>query len=415
MEFLTQLEDLLKEDENFLAEDGQILKSKIYDAAMDMDEKLLDLLISDDVMKNHFFKEVNGILIFDKVKFTWVIESKEFLPNSYTMYKNKIGLADDKRDLISKKGDITLVWPYKDCVLEGGQDKEEQKRNEIFYNETLSPDEVSRLLYPKVFTNSKRYTENGAEEITEFDENDNLIIKGNNLLVLSSLLKRYEGKVQCIYIDPPYNTGSDTFKYNDSFNGSTWLTFMKNRLELSRRILSDSGLIFIQCDDNEQAYLKVLCDEIFGENNFLNTLSVKMSPSSGVKRRFANIQYIKNVEYILVYKKKFVELNPIHDPVNIYDENYNVFFDGTVITTLSKKIEETFPEFAGVTQTDYLHVPKIKKFIVDNKNNIYRRDLASKWALEKVKDKDKIFQSKEKKLLEMLYGRYKKMKMNMNY
>ena len=103
MKFLTHLGDLLKEDERFLAEDGQILKSKVYDAAMDMDEKLLGLLISNDTMKNIFFKDVNGTLVFDKVKFSWIVESKEFLPNSYTMYKNKIGLADNKGDLISKK------------------------------------------------------------------------------------------------------------------------------------------------------------------------------------------------------------------------------------------------------------------------------------------------------------------------
>ncbi|QQH28395.1 site-specific DNA-methyltransferase [Mycoplasmopsis bovis] len=105
------------------------------------------------------------------------------------------------------------------------------------------------------------------EEINQFSENDNLIIKGNNLIALASLLKRYEGKVKCIYIDPPYNTGNDSFNYNDKFNHSSWLVFMKNRLELAKRLLRDDGVIFVQCDDNEQAYLKVLMDEIFEKNN----------------------------------------------------------------------------------------------------------------------------------------------------
>ena len=98
-------------------------------------------------------------------------------------------------------------------------------------------------------------------------EKDNLLIKGNNLLALYSLLPKYRGKVKLIYIDPPYNTGNDGFKYNDKFNHSTWLTFMKNRLEVARQLLREDGVIFVQIDDNEQAYLKVLMDEVFGRSN----------------------------------------------------------------------------------------------------------------------------------------------------
>lgn len=301
MKFLTQLEKLLKEDERFLAEDGQILKSKVYDAAMDMDQNLLGLLISNDTMKNIFFKDVNGTLVFDKVKFSWIVESKEFLPNSYTMYKNKIGLADNKGDLISKKGDVALVWPYKDCVLKGGQDKEEQKRDEIFYNETLAPDEVRRLLYPKVFTNSKRYTESGVEKITEFDERENLIIKGNNLLALSSLLKRYEGKVKCVYIDPPYNPDSaaNTFSYNNKFNHSTWLTFMKNRAEIAIRLLKDDGIFCCAIDHNELFYVGALFDEIFGRHNRLGIISVETNPGGRSDSTF----FATSSEYFIVYAK----------------------------------------------------------------------------------------------------------------
>ncbi|QQH23792.1 site-specific DNA-methyltransferase [Mycoplasmopsis bovis] len=121
------------------------------------------------------------------------------------------------------------------------------------------------MLSPKVLGSAKKYSKNGIEEINQFSENDNLIIKGNNLIALASLLKRYEGKVKCIYIDPPYNTGNDSFNYNDKFNHSSWLVFMKNRLELAKRLLRDDGVIFVQCDDNEQAYLKVLMDEIFAK------------------------------------------------------------------------------------------------------------------------------------------------------
>nr|WP_307910239.1 site-specific DNA-methyltransferase [Mycoplasmopsis bovis] len=131
------------------------------------------------------------------------------------------------------------------------------------------------MLSPKVLGSAKKYSKNGIEEINQFSENDNLIIKGNNLIALASLLKRYEGKVKCIYIDPPYNTGNDSFNYNDKFNHSSWLVFMKNRLELAKRLLRDDGVIFVQCDDNEQAYLKVLMDEIFEKNNHYGKFQIK--------------------------------------------------------------------------------------------------------------------------------------------
>lgn len=105
----------------------------------------------------------------------------------------------------------------------------------------------------------------------------NLLIKGNNLIALHTLKEYFrhapqQDKVKLIYIDPPYNTGNDSFNYNDRFNHSTWLTFMKNRLEIARELLRDDGVIFVQCDDNEQAYLKVLMDEIFGRENFVNCI-----------------------------------------------------------------------------------------------------------------------------------------------
>ena len=157
--------------------------------------------------------------------------------------------------------------------MEGGQTKEDQKREEIFYNETLAPDEVNRLLAPKVLSNAKRYTVGGVKENIYFRDKDNLIIKGNNLLGLSSLLKRYEGKIKCIYIDPPYYfheaTATDTFKYNSNFSLSTWLVFMKNRLELAQKLLKTEGTIWIQINEDGMHYLKVLADDIFGKDCLL--------------------------------------------------------------------------------------------------------------------------------------------------
>ena len=292
------VEEVLKTNSKYISDDGKLLKAMVYSDVMTMDKELLCLLLSNAKIKERFFKDVNGTLIFDKQGFAWFIESKEFLPDSYTKYTNKIGLTNGG-DFISKSNDVVLDFPYKDCVLEGGQDKEDQKRKEIFYNETIASDEISKMLAPKVFTNAKRYTKDGVEENITFDENDNLIIKGNNLIALSSLLKRYEGKVKCIYIDPPYNTGSDSFNYNDAFNHSSWLVFMKNRLEIAKKLLSDTGSIFIQIDSFEQAYLKVIMDELFGRENFRNAITWKRrGGSANPSNQLNNV-----VEWILWYSK----------------------------------------------------------------------------------------------------------------
>lgn len=152
--------------------------------------------------------------------------------------------------------------------------------------------------------------------MTELNDTDNLIIKGNNLIALHSLKKRFAGKVKLIYIDPPYNTGNDSFGYNDSFNHSTWLTFMKNRLQVARELLSVDGSIFIQIDSFEQAYLKVLMDEIFGAENFRNTITWKRrGGSANPSNQLNNV-----VEWILWYVKDYREMD--YTPVySLNDDN----------------------------------------------------------------------------------------------
>lgn len=307
--------------------DPKLLRNSVIEDALKMDKELIQVLLDNPKLKSKFFTEINGVLVFDKIEFNYVINNKEFLPDSYTRFKQKIGLIDSHGEFITEKNDVVLSFPYKDCVLEGGQTKEDQDRDEIFYNETLAPDEVDCLLAPKVFTNAKRYTKEGVSSITEFNDDDNLLIKGNNLLVLSCLLKRYDGKVKLIYIDPPYNTANDSFNYNDSFNHSTWLTFMKNRLEIAKQLLRDDGVICIQCDDNEQAYLKVLCDDIFGRDNFINNISVNMSNMSNTKVTHAILgkRFPKLKEYILIYTidKNLVKFNIPKLTKEKWDNEYN--------------------------------------------------------------------------------------------
>lgn len=336
MSFYNVVLDVLKQDERFFTDDGQLLRNAVYEAAMQMDTKLIKALYDNEETRKRFFTDIDGIAVFDKIGFGWVINNREFLPDSYTRYKNKIGLVNNRGEYISASNDVELVFPYKDCVLEGGQTKEDQKRSEIFYNETLAPDEVDRLLYPKVFTNAKRYTADGVQNIHEFSDDDNLIIKGNNLLAISSLLAKYEGKIKLIYIDPPFNTNSDSFRYNDSFNHSTWLTFMKNRLQIAKKLLTEDGSIYIQIDYNEVHYLKVLMDEVFGTECFQREIIWDTQVLSGYKTMVDNwirghdtiLFYTKKAKGFMFNKQKMPHRKEYLDRFDKIDENGRKYFDG---------------------------------------------------------------------------------------
>lgn len=162
--FYDKLENLLKSKEKYIAEDGTLLKAKVYEDIQTMNKELIKLLLSDEEIKKTFFVDVDGTLVFDKSKTSWIVESKEFLPDSYTAYANKIGLTV-RGEYLSGKNDVVLDFPYKDCILEGGQTKDDQKRSEIFYNETLAIDEVRRLMEPKVFTHAAWYSVGGGKTL----------------------------------------------------------------------------------------------------------------------------------------------------------------------------------------------------------------------------------------------------------
>lgn len=298
---LLELQQLLQQDEHCILE-GKLLKNKVIELALQLDPQLLKLLLSHDRIKKHFFQEVEGVFVFDKIKFQRFVSNKAFLEDSYTSFKNKIGLITQNADglydeFISENKEVVLSWPYKDCVLEGGQTKEDAKRDEVFWNETLAPDQINKLLAPKTLTNFKKYDKDGEHEVKEISLQDNLIIKGNNLLALHSLKKVYAGKIKLIYIDPPYNTGADSFGYNDNFNHSTWLIFMKNRLSIAKSLMHIDGVALVQCSFHEYAYLKVLMDEIFKKH--LCTFNIQVRHPDRILT--GDKEYNDVVEYILAY------------------------------------------------------------------------------------------------------------------
>lgn len=307
MSFNETLQTLLKSDPRFVDQDGDLLKSEVIDKAWKIDRHLIELLLDNEQIKAKFFDEIKGHWVFNINTFIDYVQDKNFYASSYTKFRNKIGLTIDGKYL-KERGEVALVWPYKDCILEGGQTKEEEKRREIFFNEVLAQDEIDRLLDPKVLTNFKRYTMNGEEKVTELKrDNDgtireNLIIKGNNLLALHSLKEQFRGKVKLIYLDPPYNTPGDanTFGYNNTFNHSTWLTFMSNRINISKELLRPDGILAIAIDDEEHSYLKIICDEIFSRENYMGTLVIQNKPSG----RTTDAYFATCHEYVLFYSRE---------------------------------------------------------------------------------------------------------------
>jgi adenine-specific DNA-methyltransferase len=327
------LEKQLKKEPNFVTDDGELKKWVVLNKAQNFDEELIGLLLDNAELKEKFFVSVKGTLIFNQSLFMQFLEQKKYLNDSYTQYKNKIGLTIDGKYL-KQRNEVALVWPFKDCILEGGQSSEEDKREEIFFNEILAQDEITQLLEPKVFTNAKRINAEEEKPFDYFNRNesgtitDNLVIKGNNLLALHSLKKEFAGKVKLIYIDPPYNTGGDSFGYNDNFNHSTWLTFMKNRLEISKYLLKKDGVILVQCDHHEIGYLNVLLDEVFGVENKIQQIAVKVASASGFKA--VNPGPIDVLENILFYAKdkKTVQFKKNY-VVTGYHKNYDKYLDNS--------------------------------------------------------------------------------------
>ncbi|GHS20070.1 hypothetical protein VN1027_06530 [Helicobacter pylori] len=301
---------------------NRFTKERLETLILTADEKLLTFMLEDknaNDYKNAFFKTIANLLVFNQKALLECL-TKE-LENSFTRFENKIGLYSQGRPIKSSEL-VVLNFPFKDNVLLGNAKDNSTKSKELFYHEILHKKEIDTLLHKKALCRFEMHGEGDLESALK-DKNTNYLIKGNNLIALHSLKKKFAKQVKCIYIDPPYNTGNDSFNYNDNFNHSSWLVFMKNRLEVAREFLSDDGVIFVQCDDNEQAYLKVLMDEIFLRENFMASISWKQFHS--VKNDAAN--FSKNIEYILCYCKNFSKnliSNEPFDKSNLYklkDEN----------------------------------------------------------------------------------------------
>ena len=365
------LETALKSEPAFVdSESGELNYIKVKDSADSIDEKLIALLADNKELKEKFFTKIKDVYVFKIQDFKFFLDESK-VDNSYTQYANRIGLADNN-GLLENRSEVVLDFPFKDCVLEGGQSTEEgadtyfefssktgkyeegsAKRNEIFFNQVLAHDEIDRLFDRKALVNWKRFSKDskqGGEAVKEIkrDESglmqENLIIKGNNLLVLHSLKSQFAGKIKLVYIDPPYNTGSDSFKYNDNFSHSTWLTFMKNRFEITRKLLRDDGVIFCSINHIELGYITIIMDEIFGRDNRLPLITLKAGTTASY--RSINDCPVNVSEYVLAYSaEKNFKPNTVFRETG-YSEDYSHFIEN---------VDENADNWKLIKLTDFVH------------------------------------------------------------
>lgn len=305
---------LKKFGNTYFSDKGTLKRNKVIEDLDAYTPMLMKSLLANQLIHDTYTESIviddKSVEIFKLNQFIEMFTYKEYWQDSYTKFENKIGLTAGGK-FIDETADVVLDFPFKDTVLKAGMTKEDQKdADEPFLHETIAKAEIDQLLEPKIFVNATKYDQENLDgaPVDNFEDN-NLIIKGNNLIALHSLKQQYAGKVKLIYLDVPYNTGNDSFGYNDKFNHSAWLTFLKNRLEISYELLSDSGSIFVQLDDHEVKYLGVLLDEIFGRDNFVELITIVNNPRGRDYGGIANMH-----EFLFAYKKSpNTVLNPIVD------------------------------------------------------------------------------------------------------
>ncbi|WP_436668195.1 DNA methyltransferase [Latilactobacillus sakei] len=321
---------ILKEFGNtYFSDKGTLKRNKVIEDLDAYTPMLMKALLANQLIHDTYTESVviddKSVEIFKLNQFIEMFTYKEYWQDSYTKFENKIGLTAGGK-FIDETADVVLDFPFKDTVLKAGMTKEDQKdTDEPFLHETIAKAEIDQLLEPKIFVNATKYDQENLDgtSVNNFDD-DNLIIKGNNLIALHSLKERYAGKVKLIYLDPPYNTRGDSFLYNDRFSETSWLTFIKNRLEIAYSLLSNDGIIFIQSDDNEQAYLKLLTANIFGNDNFVATIPV----ISNLKGNQDQYGFAGTHEYLTVFTKdkKITQFNNLI----IDDEELNDWLEDEV-------------------------------------------------------------------------------------
>ncbi|MDN6749691.1 MAG: site-specific DNA-methyltransferase, partial [Staphylococcus equorum] len=295
-------------------------KNKVIQDLDTYDKDLLEALISNETLKSNFTIDIAGNIVMQTNKLIELFESDEYWQDSYTKYSKKIGLTSGGK-FIDESTDVVLDFPYKDTVLKASMSKEDTDKDDLrpsepFLNEIIAKEEIDVLLDQKLLINAKKYLADNTEETVSTFKGENLLIKGNNLLALHTIKNRFLNSFDVIYIDPPYNVTSsnNTFAYNNNFNHASWLTFMKNRLEIAKQLLKkENGALIVAIDENEVNYLGVLLNEMFDDYE-IHLITVVHNPR-GVQG--TNFSYSNEFLYFVFPKGKKIIENRLLSPEEI--------------------------------------------------------------------------------------------------
>lgn len=293
----------------YFTKSGTLKRNAVIEDLDNYDKELMSAILKDDLLHEAYTSKIADVEIFEINKFVDMLRYKEYWEDSFTKYNNKIGLTVGRK-YIDDSSDVVLDFPYKDCILKAGMTKEDVEHSgdadEPFLNETLAKPEIDELFEPKIFVNATKFDKDKEVTAYSISVDDNLIIKGNNLIALYSLAKRYAGKVKSIIIDPPYyfykNKSDDSFNYNSNFKLSTWLTFMKNRMEVAKQLLSEDGILILTIGLDGAPYLEILLNSIFDissdSNRLVGSIAWRKTDNQSNIGDFANV-----TDRILIYRK----------------------------------------------------------------------------------------------------------------
>lgn len=294
----------------YFSDKGTLKRNKVIEDLDAYTPMLMKALLANQLIHDTYTESIliddKSVELFKLNQFIEMFTYKEYWQDSYTKFENKIGLTAGGK-FIDETADVVLDFPFKDTVLKAGMTKEDQKdADEPFLHETIAKAEIDQLLEPKIFVNATKYDQENLDgaPVDTFEDN-NLIIKGNNLIALNSLKKRYTGCVKLIYLDVPYffkkTISEDAFKYNSNFHLSAWLTFLKNRLEIAKELLSEKGSIWINISEDGMHYLKILADSVFTNDKFVGTIPRK------TRNGKSDVPYnlSQDFDWILVYTAGF--------------------------------------------------------------------------------------------------------------
>ena len=381
-------------------DDGNLIEGKLIHDLRNYEKALIEALLANDLIKKTYAITVGTNTMFKLDEFISMLRFRQYWGSDYTKYTNDIGLTSEGK-YINYNEDVVIDFPYKDSVLEAGMTKGDVGKEEVFYHNVLAKEEIDTLLEPKVLTNMTKYDEFGEHNVTEIKDTDNLLIKGNNLIGLTSLTKRYKGKIKTVFLDPPYlfekTQKEDDFLYNSNFKNSTWLVFMKNRIESTLKLLKAGGFLVVQMNDNGVFMLKSLLDEIFNtetRGGFVNHITVKMSDLSGPKMAHVEKRIPKIKEHILIYTNDYDEyhFNPTKIKstwdesidskryTSFVEKNNSADIENWTYTTVRQKLKSMGLEYGEDKAYDFLlnnaecvfrtaANPSLKKLSINNKYN----------------------------------------------